>query len=70
MPVAALLSIAFVAFFRLDGRIDRLDTRIDTRFDAPHQEIGRVRQEIADLRGLVIERLPAPSQRYGCPRSI
>ena len=58
MPVAALLSIAFVAFFRLDGRIDHLDTRIDTRFDAPHQEIGRVRQEIADLRGLLTSSPP------------
>ena len=41
---------------RLDKRLDKQDVRLDKQFDSLHQEI-------ADLRTLVIERLPAPSQR-------
>ena len=41
---------------RLDKRLDKQDARLDKQFDSLHQEI-------ADLRTLVIERLPAPSQR-------
>ena len=41
---------------RLDERLDKQDARLDKRFDSLHQEI-------ADLRTLVVERLPVPSQR-------
>ncbi len=41
---------------RLDKRFDKQDARLDERFDSLHQEI-------ADLRTLVVERLPVPSQR-------
>ncbi len=41
---------------RLNERLDKQDARLDERFDSLHQEI-------ADLRTLVVERLPAPSQR-------
>ncbi len=41
---------------RLDKRLDKQDARLDKRFDSLHQEI-------ADLRTLVVERLPVPSQR-------
>ena len=43
-------------FDKQDARFDKQDARFDKRFDSLHQEI-------ADLQALVIERLPAPSQR-------
>ena len=43
-------------FDKQDARFDKQDDRFDKRFDSLHQEI-------ADLRTLVVERLPAPSQR-------
>ena len=54
--LATILLIAAMGVFHLDNKID-------VRFDHLDDKIDDVRQEIADLRTLVIERLPAPSQR-------
>lgn len=69
--LTAILAFAAMGFFHLNTKIDGLghdlrqemnarfdkqDARLDKQFDSLHQEI-------ADLQTLVIERLPAPSQR-------
>ena len=69
--LTAILGFAAMGFFHLNTKIDGLghdlrqemnarfdkqDARLDKRFDSLHQEI-------ADLRTLVVERLPVPSQR-------
>ena len=69
--LTAILAFAAMGFFHLNTKIDGLghdlrqemnarfdkqDARLDKQFDSLHQEI-------ADLQALVIERLPAPSQR-------
>ena len=76
--LTAILGFAAMGFFHLNTKIDGLghdlrqemnarfdkqDARLDERFDKQDARFDSLHQEIADLRTLVVERLPAPSQR-------